>query len=151
MPFINLSPGLREIRFGTPRTALLATTVAGAAWLVVNFILQPRKMKNLSVPSPGTTVLPRLRDNEIADIPYPPDALPGGRDVVTPYGSIRVYEWGPEEGEKVLFIHGISTPVIAIGDLGHEFANRGYRVMLFGNSHLQYSCRREVSRKVRFY
>ncbi|KAI0391126.1 alpha/beta-hydrolase [Xylariaceae sp. FL0594] len=77
-------------------------------------------------PSKGTICV----DGE--ELPYPPEgALPGGRDVETPYGSIRVYEWGPEDGDRVLFIHGISTPVVALGDLGHEMVARGHRVMMF--------------------
>ncbi|KAI0438669.1 alpha/beta-hydrolase [Xylaria telfairii] len=87
--------------------------------------------KALYEPSPGKTIIPALSKDEIKDLPYPPDALPGGRDVETPYGSIRVYEWGPDGGERVLFIHGISTPVVALGDLGHEMVRRGYRVMMF--------------------
>ncbi|KAI0450706.1 alpha/beta-hydrolase [Xylaria acuta] len=82
-------------------------------------------------PSPGKTIIPTLSEDEIKELPYPPDALPGGRDVETPYGSVRVYEWGPEGGERVLFIHGISTPVVALGDLAHEMVRRGYRVMMF--------------------
>ena len=65
-------------------------------------------------------------------LPYPPDALPGARDVDSPYGSIRVYEWGPEDGEKILLIHGISTPSIALTDLANKLVGKGCRVMLFG-------------------
>ena len=53
--------------------------------------------------------------SDVADLPYPPDALPGARDVKSPYGSLRVYEWGPESGRKLLLVHGISTPCIALG------------------------------------
>lgn len=66
-------------------------------------------------------------------LPYPPEgALPGARDVPTPYGSVRVYEWGPEDGERMLLIAGISTPTVSLGDLAWEMSERGYRVMLFG-------------------
>lgn len=61
----------------------------------------------------------------------PLDVLPGARDVSTPYGSIRVYEWGPEDGHKVLLVHGISTPCIALGGLAHSLVDRGCRVMIF--------------------
>ena len=44
---------------------------------------------------------------DLDELPYPPDALPGERDVGSPYGSIRVYEWGPEGGRKVLLVHGM--------------------------------------------
>jgi hypothetical protein len=83
--------------------------------------------------SPKTSgVLAGLSPAELAALPYPPDALPGGRDVATPYGAVRVYEWGPEDGEPVLLLHGISTPCIALGDLAYELVAQGCRVMLFG-------------------
>ena len=50
----------------------------------------------------------------------------------TPFGSLRVYEWGPEDGRKVLFVHGISTPCLSLGLLAQELVDRGCRVMLFG-------------------
>ena len=81
--------------------------------------------------SPLKTLLPTLSDQAKARLPYPTDALPGARDVSSPYGSIRVYEWGPESGPKVLFVHGISTPCIALGDVAHGLVEKGCRVMLF--------------------
>ncbi|KAM0716912.1 hypothetical protein Q7P37_006764 [Cladosporium fusiforme] len=64
--------------------------------------------------------------------PYPPDSLEGTRDISTPYGNIRAYEWGPETGRKVLFIHGISTPCIALAGLAQALVEQeGCRVMLF--------------------
>ncbi|KAF2160426.1 hypothetical protein M409DRAFT_70393 [Zasmidium cellare ATCC 36951] len=65
------------------------------------------------------------------DIPYPPDALPGGRDVSTPFGKTRVYEWGAESGRKILFVHGISTPCVVFARLAERLVDRGHRVMLF--------------------
>lgn len=47
------------------------------------------------------------------------------------YGSIRVYEFGPEDGEKVLLVHGISTPCITLSHIAHGLVARGCRVMLF--------------------
>ena len=67
------------------------------------------------IPSPRATLLPGLSEAEVHDLPYPPDVLPGARDVTSPYGTMRVYEWGPEEGRKVLLVHGITTPCIALG------------------------------------
>ncbi|KAH6630457.1 Alpha/Beta hydrolase protein [Chaetomium sp. MPI-SDFR-AT-0129] len=86
-----------------------------------------------TIPSPLLTHLPHLTPVQIASLPYPPDILPGGRSVPTPYGSIRVYEWGPPDAaDKVLLIHGISTPCVALGALAHELVERGgCRVMVF--------------------
>ena len=85
--------------------------------------------------------------------PLPSDVLPGARDVLTPYGSIRVYEWGQEDApkvgymrpkaakrfrrpnisqkKKVLFCPGISTPCVSLAGLAHSLVDRGFRVMLF--------------------
>jgi hypothetical protein len=82
------------------------------------------------IPSPRETLPPEV----LRASPYPPDAFEGARDVQTPYGSIRVYEWGPKDGKRVLLIHGMSTPSVALSDLAHKLVKRGCRVMLFGMS-----------------
>ncbi|KAK8032806.1 hypothetical protein PG991_002204 [Apiospora marii] len=88
---------------------------------------------NNIIPSPRTSAALRgMTQAERDALPYPPEgALPGARDVPTPYGSVRVYEWGPADGERVLLIAGISTPTVSLGDLAWEMSERGYRVMLF--------------------
>jgi pimeloyl-ACP methyl ester carboxylesterase len=62
---------------------------------------------------------------------YPIDAFPGSRQFKTVYGTIHVFEWGPEDGEKVLLVHGLGTPCIALGDMAKELVRRGYRVMMY--------------------
>ena len=83
------------------------------------------------VPSPLKSLLPKLSPQEATSLPYPPDAYPGIRDVASPYGNLRVYEWGPEDGRKVLLVHGISNPCIALGAIAHGLADKGCRVMMF--------------------
>lgn len=64
--------------------------------------------------------------------PYPPTALPNPRDIPTPYGTIRAYEWGHPQGRKFLFIHGISTPCISLAALAQSLVEaHGARVLLF--------------------
>ena len=87
--------------------------------------------KPIIIQSPRATQIPQLSKEETSSLPYPPDALPGARDVETPYGIIKVFEWGPEDGEKVLLLHGISTPCLSLGILGEALVEKGYRVMLF--------------------
>ncbi|KAI0482662.1 alpha/beta-hydrolase [Xylariaceae sp. FL0804] len=118
--------------FGMAATA--AVTVVLAAVATGRLYRRTSTTRTLVIPSPPKTRVGAAgcSGEQPEDLPYPPDgALPGGRDVETPYGSVRVYEWGPEEGERVLLVHGISTPVVALGDLAHELAGRGYRVMCF--------------------
>ncbi|CAJ2501575.1 Uu.00g044280.m01.CDS01 [Anthostomella pinea] len=115
------------------RPATSGLLVLAAACVSIGMVTRPfrKTKKELYIPSPGITVLPILSQREVQNLPYPPDALPGGRNVETPYGSVRVYEWGPDDGERVLFVPGISTPIVSLGDLAHEMAGRGYRVMMF--------------------
>ncbi|OBT49941.1 hypothetical protein VE04_09886 [Pseudogymnoascus sp. 24MN13] len=85
----------------------------------------------LTTRGPTSTLLPHLAQAAREGLEYPPDILPGGRDVDTPYGSIRVHEWGPETGPKILMVHGITTRCLALGGLAHGLVEKGYRVMLF--------------------
>jgi pimeloyl-ACP methyl ester carboxylesterase len=79
--------------------------------------------------SPLSTI---IQTNQFATCDYPPTSLPGARDIPTPYGSIRTYEWGPPTGRKILFVHGISTPCIALAALASELVEQhGCRVLLF--------------------
>lgn len=83
------------------------------------------------VPSPIKSFLPKLSPEEARSCPYPPDAFPGIRDIESPYGNLRVYEWGPEDGRKVVLVHGISNPCIALGAIAYGLADKGCRVMMF--------------------
>lgn len=94
-----------------------------------SIIAQPRR--GGVIPSPAKTLLSKLNKEQLSKLPYPPDALPGARDVDSPYGSLRVYEFGPENGRKVLLVHGISTPCLALGGVANALAEKGCRVMLF--------------------
>ncbi|KAI1780198.1 alpha/beta-hydrolase [Hypoxylon cercidicola] len=127
LPLMHFAPGLFGVRASVYQTTIL---VAAATAVSLSAALTMRR-KPVFTPSPRKTILPTLSAQEVAALPYPPDALPGWRDVTTPYGSMRVYESGPEDGERVLLVHGISTPAVALGDLAHELMKRGYRVMLF--------------------
>ena len=65
-------------------------------------------------------------------LPYPSTSVIGGaRDVPTPYGNIRVYEFGSADAtRKILFLHGISTPSVALVGIAENLAAKGCRVML---------------------
>ncbi|KAF7879133.1 hypothetical protein EAF04_000332 [Stromatinia cepivora] len=84
------------------------------------------------IPSPLTTQIPTLSQEEISTLPYPPDIFPGARDIPSPYGNTRAYEFGPLNGRKILLIHGISTPCISLHSLATTLASsHGCRVLLF--------------------
>lgn len=100
----------------------------------------PKNTKNAqTVPSPHEA-RPRLLNPDVAEsFPYPPAQtksfkIPGTRDVSTPYGAIRVYEFGPCQptatARRIIFLHGISTPSIALYPLAWHLAGQGCRVLL---------------------
>ncbi|KAL4076454.1 Alpha/Beta hydrolase protein [Scleroderma yunnanense] len=62
---------------------------------------------------------------------YPEDFYPGGAYVTLPYGRVRYWMIGPENGTKVIFIHGLSIPAIIWKDVAPVLASRGYRVLLY--------------------
>ena len=111
--------------------------IGAAASVGLGAILASQYRGNIHQPcriidSPLPRIQKTLTREQQKRLPYAPDALEGARDIATPFGSIRVYEWGPEDGKKVLLVHGISTPCIALGGLAEELVHRGCRVMLFG-------------------
>ena len=119
---------------------LVASTVLTASLLTVAFVIyslstshNPKALRRFIV-SPRDSLLPNISSERAAALPYPPDLFPGARDVVTPYGTMRVFEWGPEDGKKVVFIHGDSTPSPVFGPIANALARRGCRVMIFGMS-----------------
>lgn len=103
----------------------------------------PNIMANLSpltrgsIPSPLTTQLPHLSPSEIASLPYPPDVYPGARDVQTPYGTMRVYEWGPEDGRKVMLVHGDATCAPLWKRVADGLVGKGCRIIVLGRYPLQ--------------
>lgn len=47
---------------------------------------------------------------------------------------MRVYEWGSEDGMKILLVHGDTTPAPMLGPIAEELVSRGCRVMMIGAS-----------------
>lgn len=117
----------------TPQSTTLtiaATAAATTTVLLLATSLLRRQRRPAVLPSPLKTLLPRLTPSQQADLLYPPDFFPGARDVPTPYGSMRCYEFGDPSGRKVLLLHGISTSCMTLSHLARGLAARGCRVML---------------------
>ena len=108
--------------------------VGGALLLLASgFCIQAfARQRERNRPASGKSSSKHRRQLPEEGISYLKDAIPGGRSVETPYGIIRVYEWGPEDGEKVLLIHGISAPALTVSGLADELALKGHRVLIFG-------------------
>ncbi|KAF9888056.1 hypothetical protein FE257_009321 [Aspergillus nanangensis] len=119
------------IACGASLLALAVHFIRGKSTTTHQYHEEQQQRQPLPIPSPRQTVVAGLSSYQAQNLPYPPDSFPGRRDIDTPYGSVRVYEWGPEDGEKALFIHGISLPCISLGNLAEQLVEQGYRVILF--------------------
>lgn len=113
--------------------SLLITTPLAALTvyhLIRTLLSPPQPTRHIHrSPLPSAQNLP---SSSLTTHPYPPTALPGPRTTQTPTGALRAYEFGPKSGRKVLLIHGISTPCIALASLAQELAeNHNCRVCLF--------------------
>lgn len=84
------------------------------------------------IPSPLSTQLPNLSPSRIASLPYPPDIYPGARDVKTSYGTMRVYEWGNEDGRKMMMVHGDATSAPVWKRVATGLVAKGCRVIVIG-------------------
>lgn len=114
---------------------LVAASASAAACIALYWHLRPIIASKPPLPDVSRRIIrTRTRDESTgnANAPYPLDAFPGGRHVKTAYGDMQVFEWGPADGEKVLLVHGIGTPCVALGDMARELVSQGHRVMLFG-------------------
>ena len=113
-----------------------------AGYLLVKYAITPKsnqaspKLKALRevISSPRQTLIPQLTSDQAKALPYPPDLMPGARDVDTPFGMMRVYEWGLSNGRKVIFVHGDTSPAPLLALIAKALAAKGCRVMLFGMS-----------------
>lgn len=117
---------------------VMYSTLAVASLLALMFLLRlvftstKPKSSHSIISSPRDTLLPFLSPSQIAALPYPPDILPGARNVDSPYGVMRVYEWGPERGRKVVMVHGDTTPAPILGPIAKALVKRGCRVLVLG-------------------
>ncbi|RPA85663.1 alpha/beta-hydrolase [Ascobolus immersus RN42] len=129
-----LQQAIETILHHPQRNTLFATAGALTA-LGTALFLNPLKAPPTDVHdgiTSGRTQLSKLSDEEYSRLPYPPDIYPGGEWLDTPYGTIRTYEFGPKNGKKVLFVHGISTPSIVARDLIWDLVEKGgCRVLIF--------------------
>ncbi|KAI0961498.1 hypothetical protein AcV7_000585 [Taiwanofungus camphoratus] len=62
---------------------------------------------------------------------YPDDFFPNGTYVQLPYGRVRFWLLGPEEGTRVVLIHGVSTPSVTWKYIAPYLAAHGMRVLVY--------------------
>ncbi|KAL6307097.1 alpha/beta-hydrolase [Sparassis latifolia] len=62
---------------------------------------------------------------------YPEDCYNGGAYARLPHGNVRYWLIGPEDGERVVLIHGLSVPAFIWKDVAPHLAENGFRVLLY--------------------
>lgn len=62
---------------------------------------------------------------------YSEDIFPNGNYVELPYGRTRYWLLGPEDGIKLVLIHGLSTPSVTWTHIAPYLAARGFRVLIY--------------------
>jgi hypothetical protein len=80
-PHLTMSPRARHTGFIISCSVATLTLIALAR-------LTLRTAQPKGIPSPRVSQLPNLSEAEQADLPYPPDAFPGARDVDSPVGHV---------------------------------------------------------------
>lgn len=93
-------------------------------YLVTQF---PRPQESLHI-YPSLASVPR--SNRVWEI-YNEDYFPGGGYAVLPYGRVRYWLMGPEDGEKVVLIPGLLLPAIIWKNVAPQLAFHGFRVLLY--------------------
>ncbi|KAF9002318.1 Alpha/Beta hydrolase protein [Cyathus striatus] len=77
---------------------------------------------------PGLSSLPRTSKSwEV----YPEDFYEGGSYVRLPWGRVRYWVLGPEDGRKIVLIHGLTIPAIVWKGVATALAKKGYRVLVY--------------------
>ncbi|KAF8739744.1 Alpha beta-hydrolase, partial [Rhizoctonia solani] len=62
---------------------------------------------------------------------YPADIYGPGDTVELTKGEVKYWIYGPEEGKKVVLIHGLSIPSIIWKEVATRLSRTGFRVLLF--------------------
>lgn len=67
---------------------------------------------------------------------YPTRASCDVRNLTRFLGLLQVKYWvlGPEDGQKVVLVHGLSMPSIVFKDVAPALASNGFRVLVYGAS-----------------
>ncbi|KAF7296721.1 Hydrolase-4 domain-containing protein [Mycena chlorophos] len=88
---------------------------------------------------PHSNVLPAPADRGLDSLPpnsrvreiYPENWLEGGGYVTLPLGRVKYWIVGPENGKKVVLIHGLTTPALAFARIVPLLVAANFRVMVY--------------------
>ncbi|KAI0782541.1 alpha/beta-hydrolase [Abortiporus biennis] len=106
----------------------LALLILPAITLFIYFLTVFPHNPDPLVINPSLSTLPK--DSRSWQI-YSEDFFEGGAYVKFPYGRVRYWLMGPEDGKKTVLIHGLSVPAIIWKDVAPQLAQNGHRVLLY--------------------
>jgi len=102
-------------------SSTMLSKVAAASVVIIGLLLATSSGKEKPLAS--------LRANPS---PYYPTSLyPNSTSVESPYGFVQYALFGPEHGEKIVFVHGYSCPSPIFEKLSKSLAEDGYRVLTY--------------------
>ncbi|KAG0294846.1 hypothetical protein BGZ96_000335 [Linnemannia gamsii] len=106
------------------------TSVVVAAAASVLALVGVKKVCSAITAERGLT-LPSLRAANLLKCAYPEDYYPGGEYAELSYGETHYFLFGPEDGKKIVFVHGLSTPASVYNGVVRHMAANGCRVLLY--------------------
>ncbi|KAG8699939.1 hypothetical protein FRC09_006276 [Ceratobasidium sp. 395] len=92
-------------------------------------------LKSKRYPSLETLVV--AEDSRVAKLKkrarevYPPDLYGQGHSVDLPKGRVKYWLIGPEDGKRVVLIHGLSMPSLIWKPVANRLAKTGFRVLIY--------------------
>ncbi|KAF9134873.1 hypothetical protein BGW39_005588 [Mortierella sp. 14UC] len=108
----------------------MASTTSAAAAASVLALLGAKRIYS-AISAHRGLALPSLRAANLLKCAYPEDYYPGGQYAELSYGETHYFMFGPEDGKKVVFVHGLSTPASVYNGVARHMAANGCRVLLY--------------------
>jgi predicted alpha/beta-fold hydrolase len=102
-------------------SSIMLSKIAAASVVVIGLLLATSSGKEKPLAS--------LRANPSPF--YPTSLYPNSTSVESPYGFVQYALFGPEHGEKIVFVHGYSCPSPIFEKISKGLAEDGYRVLTY--------------------
>ncbi|ETW84168.1 hypothetical protein HETIRDRAFT_146780 [Heterobasidion irregulare TC 32-1] len=106
----------------------LSLLILPPLFLATYFLAQFPHAPEVSFIHPSLASLPR--SSKTWEI-YSEDFYDGGAYIKLPFGTVRYWLIGPENGKKIVLIHGLSVPAMIWRDVAPALASNGFRVLLY--------------------
>ncbi|KAI1302856.1 hypothetical protein EDD11_005460 [Mortierella claussenii] len=114
--------------------AAISLITATAAASVLLAAVGARKVFKAVTAQRGVTLRSlRAHSHMHAGSAYPQDYYPGGNYAELSFGETHYFLFGPENGKKIVFVHGLSTPASVYKKIARHMADNGCCVLFTVN------------------